>query len=68
MARRRQPARARSSRPDAYRRLPPPAFIPGWNDSIDRTMAQMLISPDPAQRATAARVILGAALREPLVH
>ena len=65
---RRKPVRARASRADAYRRLPPPDFMPGWNDAIDRTMAQMLISPDPLQRATAARVILGAALNEPLLH
>lgn len=31
----------------------------GWEDSIDRALAQMLTSEDPVQRAIAARLLVG---------
>jgi hypothetical protein len=36
-----------------------PDTAAGWEDSIDRALARMLTSEDPAQRAIAARLIVG---------
>lgn len=58
----------RSSRTERHRRLPPPALTPSWEDPIDRALAQMLTSPDPLQRAIAARVILSDAARSQALH
>jgi len=58
----------RASRTERHRRLPPPAANPGWEDSIDRTLAQMLTSPDPLQRAIAAHVILSDTARSLVLH
>ncbi len=65
----RRPARtARASRTEMHRRLPPPALTPSWDDPIDRALAQMLTSPDPLQRAIAARLILSDAARSHALH
>jgi hypothetical protein len=59
---------ARSTRAETYRRLPPPALTPTWDDPIDRTVAQMLTSPDPLQRAIAVRLILSETARSEARH
>ena len=58
----------RSSRTEMHRRLPPPALTPSWDDPIDRALAQMLTSPDPLQRAIAARLILNDAAKSHALH
>jgi hypothetical protein len=59
-------ARTNGNRPwpdDLSAALQSPALTSIWEDSIDRALAQMLTSPDPLQRAIAARVILSDAAR-----
>jgi hypothetical protein len=58
----------RTSRSETRRRLPPPPLTPSWEDPIDRAVAQMLTSPDPLQRAIAARLILSGAARSAALH
>lgn len=65
---RRTPRSHRASRTEMHRRLPPPAVTPSWDDPIDRALAQMLTSPDPLQRAIAARLILSEAARSQSLH
>lgn len=58
----------RSSRSETRRRLPPPAPMPSWDDAIDRAVAQMLTSPYPLRRASAARLIVDAPPDAPIRH